>query len=79
MKLWNDDDTVVVTEAGELLRKASEAIKRVRELHKPVPRNEFINDGDIVCQSCVTWDNSGCSMFVFYPCETIKALDGEQE
>lgn len=54
-----------------------EAIQRVRELHKGEQR--FILDKDIlVCAEC-----SGFNKFnepvidVIYPCQTIKALDGE--
>ena len=70
MKLWNDEDTVVVTEAGVLLRKASEAIKRVRELHKP---SQVGYETKTVCLACEVQ----CEP-VDYPCPTIKALDGEQ-
>jgi hypothetical protein len=73
MKLWNDEDTVVVTEAGELLRKASEAISRVRELHKPFSGN-IVGELEI-CDVC--YDSNGNP--VNYPCRTIQALDGEQE
>jgi hypothetical protein len=44
-KLWNDEDTFVVTEAGQLLRKANEALARVRELHY-----EYPDTGD--CAEC---------------------------
>jgi len=50
-----------------------EAIERVRELHK-----EFAGNipGDLeLCDVC--HDANGVPMY--YPCPTIKALDGEQE
>lgn len=43
------------------------AVMRVRELHKPY--EPPVNSGKVICQHC--------PMF-FYPCPTIKALDGEQ-
>jgi len=80
MKLWNDDDTVVVTEAGELLRKASEAIKRVRELHKPIEITELYPHKTryLSCSECEPKPDSGLA-FVRYPCETLKALDPDYD
>lgn len=45
-----------------------QAIKRVRELHKPVE-----NEIGTYCYECI--DNPDSWR---YPCPTIKALDGEQ-
>jgi len=71
-KLWNDEDTFVVTEAGNLLRNASEAIKRVRELHQPD------TDYPDECKHCTTLRGViGLTNWVQYPCPTIEALDGE--
>lgn len=76
-KLWNDEDTFVITEAGELLHKASEAIKRVRELHQPD------KDYPEQCTACCVPEDTGefgaCGIAIPspYPCATIQALDGE--
>lgn len=54
-----------------------EAIQRVRELHKGKLRYKLDRD-TLVCSEC-----SGFNKFnepvidVIYPCQTIKALDGE--
>ena len=45
-----------------MLKMAEAAIQRVRDLHKP----KF--HGDPMCNHC----------FRTYPCDTIRALDGEQ-
>lgn len=47
-----------------------EVIRRVRELHKPY----LAISGQTVCKEC--WD--GEYNKDNFPCETIKALDGEQ-
>lgn len=49
-----------------------DAIRRVRELHKPVA-----GIGVTVCAVCVD-DMMYWTEQVEYPCDTIKALDGEQ-
>jgi hypothetical protein len=79
-KLWNDEDTFVVTEAGNLLRKASDAIKRVRELHAPIEATELYPHKTkyLSCSECVPKAGSGLA-FVRYPCQTIQALEGETE
>ena len=46
------------------------AIQRVRELHKPV---------DNYCDECSMYlVEDKYSVYIGYPCDTIKALDGEQ-
>lgn len=52
-------------------QKLKTAIERVRELHKPF--------GDKLqwCDHCEIGQNSGYE-WADYPCDTIKALDGEQ-
>jgi len=45
--------------------QAEEAVKRVRELHK--------KDNHGYCTYCYTYMGTAS----FYPCSTIKALDGE--
>lgn len=54
----------------------SKAIARVRKLHKPV---ELLTDygRTKICQEC--YEVAGDRERAFYPCYTIKALDGEQE
>ena len=58
---------------------AIDAVKRVRELHKPMKetnKNGFVN---IFCEGCpddnVNW---GTTFYAHYPCPTIKALNGDQ-
>jgi hypothetical protein len=54
------------------LDEAVAAVKRVRELHKPVtPTND-----EAYCAVCC--DGGDYCDLTIYPCETIKALDGEQ-
>jgi len=63
----------------ELNKQKTEAIQRVRELHKEIDGNTSVcgdpdccgeyEEGYIVCGHC--YDD--------YPCMTIKALDGEHE
>lgn len=59
----------------ELNKQKTEAIKRVRELHKPI---ELLTDygKKQVCQEC--HEVAGDRNRAFYPCYTIKALDGDQ-
>ena len=62
----------------ELNKQNTEAIERVRELHKEIDANDSVCgdpdccgeyiEGWTVCQEC----------YCDYPCKTIKALDGEQ-
>jgi hypothetical protein len=47
------------------------AIQRVRDLHQPVKSNLKFPDE---CGHC--WDKYGA---VWWPCPTIRALDGEQD
>jgi hypothetical protein len=67
----------VVTMPVEELRKLTQAVARVRELHRPmieVNENGFEN---IVCAGC--WDedtSTGQEFHHSHPCPTIKALDG---
>lgn len=54
------------------------AIKRVRELHKPVKSYKGKDHTEIVgCYECEE-TGSGREYWVEYPCPTIKALDGEK-
>ena len=60
----------------DAVKELADKIKRVRELHKPI---ELMTDygKKQICQECyeVAVDRNRA----FYPCYTIKALDGEQE
>ena len=58
----------------ELNKQKTEAIQRVRELHKVVKQNNAAC-GDIdCCGEYDEWDE--CQVcFCYYPCNTIKALD----
>lgn len=52
------------------VEKQLAAIARVRELHKPV---------DNYCDECSMYlVEDKYSVYIGYPCPTIKALDGEQ-
>lgn len=69
MGFFNDNEQVEVRGwVANRMMEAYEAVRRVRELHKP-------NDlGDkIVCDEC-----EGLLYLTEYPCPTIKALDGEE-
>jgi P2-related tail formation protein len=44
MKLWNDEDTVVVTEAGKLLHEANETLTRVRAVLANLKRDTLCRD-----------------------------------
>lgn len=50
-----------------------EAVQRVRELHKPID-----GIGVKVCAICIEDHMMYWTEQAFYPCATIKALDGEQ-
>jgi hypothetical protein len=54
------------------------AIKRIRELHKPVKSYKGRDHTEIVgCHECEE-TGSGREYYVEYPCPTIQALDGEK-
>lgn len=56
-----------------------EAIERVRELHKSY-QPDLLSPNHLMCEECSGINNGGFpALFVKYPCETIKALDGEQD
>ena len=57
---------------AEIHQKNTDAIERVRELHKP----RIGYTGDLLCIACESFHED--SKPVKYPCPTIKALDGEQ-
>lgn len=57
----------------ERAEKAEAAIERVRALHVPVERGYL--PGDLGCQECgISYDSE---VWTHWPCDTIKALDGE--
>ena len=60
----------VVTMPIEELRKLTQAVARVRELHKPYDAGSY----GISCFECEVGD-----VPVPYPCPTIEALDGDSE
>lgn len=64
------ENILLKLEAWQALQRVLEAIARVRELHKPDENGRYCIECDP--ESC------GCAGFVYYPCPTIKALDGEQ-
>ena len=55
-----------------LLKDAQESIQRVRNLHELFEYPKWESDW---CGHCSSPDDD---LWVVYPCETIKALDGEQ-
>ena len=59
-----------------------EAIERVRKLHKPYTKTLF-NVERTGCLGCFTFESDGFgdewTNYKPYPCDTIKALDGEQQ
>jgi hypothetical protein len=60
----------VVTMPVEELRKLTQAVARVREIHRPLDGDALgILDPEEICKEC---SND-------YPCPTIKALDGDSE
>jgi hypothetical protein len=74
---------IQTTSVGEIdwqktCSQAWDAIKRVRKLHKVIKQNNAAC-GDIDC--CGEYEEwNECQVcFCYYPCDTIKALDGEQE
>ena len=61
----------------DAVKELADKIKRVRALHKPV---NIGSDGFpewLICEGCSHKDLDG-DQLVNYPCDTIKALDGEQ-
>lgn len=57
----------------EIATVYGKAIERVRELHKPQETMVKPYQVEIICRWC-----SSDPKYVVYPCQTIKALDGEQ-
>ena len=59
------------------LDNAHDAIARVRELHKP---RKYRDGDELICSVCLEYseDFYGEVFAPDYPCDTIKALDGEQ-
>lgn len=62
-----------------LIDSQAEAIQRVRELHKPFTRKVselWSNAGELetLCRACEVQSDAA-----FYPCPTIKKLDGKNE
>jgi len=54
-----------------IANQLQEAIDRVRELHKPIPLHDLVNEWKI-CSACFNDLEPH-----LYPCPTIKALDNE--
>lgn len=63
-------------ELGAYQTKDQEAIQRVRELHSPVFHCSDCTAE--VCDECDSHRHDNMSWQIKYPCDTIKALDGEQ-
>ena len=77
-----DHSKAICTICGADLSKSSysqllEAIKRVRELHKPYKFDVLVDLQ--ACSECSQINRHGISVFsVLHPCPTIKALDGDK-
>ena len=66
----------------ELNKQKTEAIQRVRELHKVKDDGCCSHCSEDTCWGCQEWAdcrNCNCPCHGKYPCPTIKALDGEQD
>jgi hypothetical protein len=61
----------------ELNKQKTEAIQRVRELHKLVTENNAACGNPDCCGEYEEWEMCA-DCWSDYPCPTIKALDGEQ-
>lgn len=54
------------------------AIENVRELHKSY-QPDLLSPNHLMCEECSGINNGGHpSLFVRYPCPTLKALDGKK-
>ena len=65
----------------EEAERCARAIERVRELHKLNKYNECERCSENTCWGCQEWSdclNCECPCHGTWPCDTIKALDGEQ-
>jgi hypothetical protein len=63
----------------ELNKQKTEAIQRVRDLHKEVDANDSVC-GDPDCCGEYVEDWTMCADCLSdYPCQTIQALDGKQD
>jgi hypothetical protein len=61
---------VICNRVNKEATKMNEAINRVRELHQKETR-----DSMSFCSACIDYDEQ--DLFADWPCDTIKALDGE--
>ena len=69
-------DSGVVTMPVEELRRLTDTIQRVRELHEPVKETNAACDDPDCCGEYEEWEMcADCQCD--YPCPTIKAVDGE--
>lgn len=59
------------------LEQAEQAVARVREVHRPVD----VEPSETICHACSTLRGNGDSLRYFpykeWPCDTIRALDGD--
>jgi hypothetical protein len=70
MKIFKSENELITLLKWDNLR-LEQAIARVRELHSPF----WVNEAH--CSECYSkYDKDG--KYSLYPCDTIKALDGEQ-
>jgi hypothetical protein len=65
-----DEEQCPVCEGMEIVKE------RVRELHKPIT----LSSGRVVCNVCDIYMTDGdYPESIMYPCDTIKAMDGEKD
>lgn len=61
------------------MNKEELAIQRVRDLHKPDEFGHCVECFTYCCWGCGEWGSDPlCECQRYYPCDTVKALDGEQ-
>jgi hypothetical protein len=61
--------------AGNSYAKLEETLNRVRRLHYAEKSNYYA--GELFCDHCSEWN--GNDKLVPYPCDTMKALQGDDE
>ena len=68
---------VICDRVNKKATEMSKVISRIRKLHKSY-QPDLLSPNHLMCEECSGINNGGYpSLFVKYPCPTIKALDGE--
>lgn len=70
-----DEELELLESAAVQMRKAREALERVRELHRPITYEGRLGNDYNLCYGCMasTDDTEG----IDWPCLTIKAITNE--